>query len=95
MLVRDWSIPMEMFAGTVYASATTRTFRGTATPETTDAAPTKLTKAEYLRPGPAPSNFLPTAVTPAPWPTGTSPEVSTGRTTRGKERVPTGPPIPR
>ncbi|MEV4210212.1 hypothetical protein [Micromonospora sp. NPDC049662] len=95
VLARDWSVPMTTLSATVTASATTRKFRDEAVPNTSAATLTELATAEYLRPHAAPSDYLDTAVTPAPWPTRTSPKISAGRLTLGKERTGFGMPIPR
>ncbi|WP_201787199.1 DNA methyltransferase [Actinoplanes sp. TFC3] len=81
--------------GTVSASANTWKFHNEATRNMSDSAPTVLTKTEYLRSRTAPSDYLHTAVTPAPWPTRTGAKQRAGRLALGKERTPRGLPIPR
>lgn len=95
VLVRDRSIPMTMFAGTVEASANNWKFRNKAGTVMNVGEFTKFTETDYLRAKPAPSDYLATAVAPAPWPTRTGPKVSVGRLPPGKERTGTGPPIRR
>lgn len=61
IVIRDWSIKMEMFVGALSVSADTRweTRRGLDTP---------AQDTEFVRPAPAPSPYLDTAVEPVPWP---------------------------
>jgi hypothetical protein len=95
VLVRDWSIPMTMFAGTVSASANTWKFRNEATSNMSGKATAEFASPEYLRSRAAPSNYLDTAVAPVSWPTPTGPQVSAGRLALGKERTGLSLPIPR
>lgn len=59
VLIRDWSTPADLFTATVAASADTQQSRDTAVDHMT---------AEFVRPLLAQSNYLDTAVSPAPWP---------------------------
>jgi hypothetical protein len=68
VLVRDWSVRMEVFEGTVAASADTWKFRNAATKPLTVKDAHDLVEAEYLRPFAAPSDYRDTAVSPAPGP---------------------------
>jgi hypothetical protein len=80
VLVRDWSVRMDLFTATVAATADTWKFRNAA------ARPNHLTvkdvrelvAAEYLRPIPAQSDYLDTATNPVPWPTRSEPRQSGG-----------------
>ncbi|MEU8258656.1 TniQ family protein [Micromonospora inaquosa] len=95
VLVRDWSIPMTTFSATVHATANTQNFRDEAVQNMSVATLIELATAEYLRPQAAPSDYLDTAVTPAPWATRTGPKISAGRLALGKERTGYGMSIPR
>jgi TniQ len=78
VLVRDWSPRMELFTGTVAASVNTSTFRNAATRSTTTDDAHELVNAEFLRPFPAPSDYLDIAATPAPWPVRATPRQPEG-----------------
>lgn len=75
VLVRDWSPRMDLFLGSIHASASTS--------QTTDVLPqparddhtddTGPVIPDYVRRGPAPSDHLDTAVEPGTWPTPTQP----------------------
>jgi hypothetical protein len=87
VLVRDWSIRMDLFTATVEASANTWTFRNAANRHMTGKDAHELPAAEYLRPFPAQSDYLDTAVTPATWPVRAAPQQSGGgRPMLGAER---------
>jgi hypothetical protein len=95
VLVRDWSVPMAMFAGTVDASANTWKFRNEATRPSITAGPSLSSPRESIC-GPTQPVGLPRHGHHArPWPTRTGPKVSAGRLLLGKERTGVGPPIRR
>ncbi len=62
IVIRDWSTRMELFSGALNASASTsiEAWRGVNGAE--------QHRTEYLRPEPAPSDYLDTAVEPVAWP---------------------------
>jgi hypothetical protein len=90
VLVRDWSIRMDLFTATVEASADTWRFRNVATRHLTAKDARELITAEYLRPFPARSDYLDAAVSPAPWPATGPREPRAGRPMLGAERRLTG-----
>jgi hypothetical protein len=73
VLVRDWSIRMDLFTATVEASDNTWKFRDAATRPMTAKDARELLAAEYLRPFPAHSDYLDAAITPARGPSGSNP----------------------
>jgi hypothetical protein len=75
---------MDLFVGAVDASAETAKLPRTDTGDSTDEA----VVADYLRPAAVNSDYLDTAVNPAPWPTRmarTEPRI--GRPALGRERA--------
>ncbi|MFG1755033.1 TniQ family protein [Streptosporangium sandarakinum] len=77
VMIRDWSIPMDLFAGTVHASADTRNYR----PRNAHGL------SEYLRPFPTDSAYLATATSSAPWPVRITPcQTHRPRPSFGRER---------
>jgi hypothetical protein len=92
VLVRDWSVRMDLFTATVAASADTWKFRNaTARPNLTVKDVRELVTAEYFRPIPAPSDYLDTATSPVPWPVRSGPrQPRGGRPMLGAEKRLTG-----
>lgn len=74
-----------VFTGTVATSAETWTFRDTSTRITTG-NPAHLATTKYLRPAPAPSDYLATVTEPAPWSTRDAAPAHSGRPMLGHER---------
>jgi len=85
VLARDWARQMDLFIGTVAASAEATTF-----PETPATAPGDTTEpviANYKRPTAVSSDYLDTATNPTPWPARDStPGSRGGRPLLGHER---------
>lgn len=73
VLIRDWSQNMELFAGAVIASGETTVMLDRAVKRMTVKQLSALEAGEYLRPEPAISDYLDTAVSPAPWPQAPTP----------------------
>ncbi|WP_198348414.1 hypothetical protein [Plantactinospora sp. KBS50] len=78
---------MELFIGTVDASAEAAAFPDPDTPATNVGDTTAPVIADYKRPTAVQSDYLDTAINPAPWPTRDSPpEPRGGRPLLGHER---------
>jgi hypothetical protein len=86
VLARDWSRRMELFIGTVDASAEATTYPDPDTPSTVADDTSEPRIADYKRPTAVQSDYLDTAVNPAPWPTRDPPPERGGRPLLGHER---------
>jgi hypothetical protein len=82
VLVRDGSTPMDLFVGTVAATAMTR--QSHLPPPETHADPAG--PIPFQRPEAAPSDYLTTATEPAPWPPTPQTAGHRGRPLLGRER---------
>jgi hypothetical protein len=82
---------MDLFTGTVAATAETWKFRNAAGRRMTTTELANFATSDYLRAFPATSDYLAGAVSPVPWPTRTEPrQVRAARPQLGKEQQLTG-----
>lgn len=87
VLARDWSVRMDLFIGTVDASAQATTHLDPSTPAAATNDNAELVIADYVRPTPAESAYLDTVTSPAPWPSRDAPPGPRGgRPLLGRER---------
>ncbi|MEV4825731.1 hypothetical protein [Micromonospora sp. NPDC049274] len=78
---------MDLFLGTVDASAQATTHLDPSTPAATSNDNAELVIADYVRPTPAESGYLDTVTSPAPWPSRDAPPGPRGgRPLLGRER---------
>jgi hypothetical protein len=75
VIIRDWSAKMQLFAGAIQLTASTR-FETRRIPNVKDL--TRLSTTEYLRPQPASSAYLDTAIEPVSWARRVGPRPETG-----------------
>ena len=87
VLARDWSRRMDLFIGTVAASAEATNFANPDASATTTSDNTEPGPADYIRPTAVASDYLDRTINPAPWPTRNAPaEPRSGRPLLGRER---------
>jgi hypothetical protein len=78
VILRDWSLKLELFTSALALTANTNTQPPKPLKLLTANEVAAFRTSEWVRPEPAPSSYLDTAVEPASWPTRSGPRTPSG-----------------